>query len=129
MIKNNKIMKNEKMEFNVVRRYIAEMDSKDTRNHWIAIDWDIIDSCELFSLKYRGHGFAETDDIMSKEECYNEIRQSFNQLAHPTKTKFIIQKSMKNSVLKKEIERARGYNAGGFGRMVARLYWLIENEK
>ena len=118
----------EKMEFNVVRRYLSEMSKNDSKKHWIEIDWDIIDVCEWFSLKYRGFGFAETDSINSKEECYNEIRQSFNQLAYPTKTKLIIQKSMKNAVIKKELERAKEYNAGGFGRMVARLYWLLEKE-
>jgi hypothetical protein len=49
-------------------------------------------------------------------------------MSEPTKTKFVIKKSMKNSVIKKELERARGYNAGGMGRLVGRLYFLIEKD-
>jgi hypothetical protein len=89
---------------------------------------EIVNACEPFAMDYilSPFGFAETDNLNDINEVISDIENGFWMISLEGKRE---QKSMIKHAVKTETERWKQRNAWGYGRMIGRLAYLINEQK
>lgn len=108
------------IKFEDVKNYI-----KIFSNHY---NDEIVNACEPFAMDYilSPFGFAETDNLNNIDEVISEIENGFWMISLEGKRE---QKQMIKRAVEKETERWKQRNAWGYGRMIGRLAYLINEQK
>jgi hypothetical protein len=108
------------IKFEDVKNYL-----KIFSNHY---NEEILNACEPFAMDYilSPFGFAETDNLNDIDEVISEIENGFWMISLENKRE---QKSMIKFAVFTETERWKQRNAWGYGRMVGRLAYLINEQK
>jgi hypothetical protein len=108
------------IKFEDVKNYI-----KIFSNHY---NDEIVSACEPFAMDYilSPFGFAETDNLNNIDEIISNIENGFWMISLENKTK---QKQLIKHAVKTETERWKERNAWGYGRMIGRLAYLINEQK
>jgi hypothetical protein len=106
--------------FEDVKNYI-----KTFSNHY---NDEIVSSCEPFAMDYilSPFGFAETDNLNDIDEVISDIENGFWMISLEPKVK---QRQLIKHAVKTETERWKQRNAWGYGRMIGRLAYLINEQK
>lgn len=89
---------------------------------------EIVNACEPFAMDYilSPFGFAETDNLNNIDEVISEIENGFWFISLEGKRK---QNQMIKHAVQIETERWKQRNAWGYGRMIGRLAYLINEQK
>lgn len=89
---------------------------------------DIVNACESFAMDYikSPFGFSETDNLNNIDEIISDLENSFYWITLEPKTE---QRRMIKHAVKTETERWKQRNAWGYGRMIGRLAYLINEQK
>ena len=114
-------MREVKITFDEVKNFIKD-------NTKYSID-EMIDAVEPFTMDYikSPFGFAETDNLNDIQKCLDEIYLHFvGIMAEPDGR---VRRGYINRTIKRENERWKQGNAAGFGRMVGRLGYLLNQNK
>jgi hypothetical protein len=108
------------IKFEDVKNYI-----KIFSNHY---NEEIVNACEPFAMDYilSPFGFAETDKLNDINEVISDIENGFWMISLEGKRE---QKSLIKHAVKTETERWKQRNAWGYGRMIGRLAYLINEQK
>ena len=108
------------IKFEDVKNYL-----KIFSNHY---NEEILNACEPFAMDYilSPFGFAETDNLNDIDEVISEIENGFWFISLESKSE---QKKHIKHAVQIETERWKQRNAWGYGRMVGRLAYLINEQK
>lgn len=93
-------------------------------------NWDVIEACAPFAeLKYSHIGFAETEKVNSATECMKELCTMFYSMVDVNaKGNLYVPVKTVKSAIKREQDRFKENNAGGYGRFFARLNYIINTK-
>ena len=106
--------------FEDVKNYI-----KTFSNHY---NERIVNACEPFAMDYikSPFGFAETDNLNDIDEVISDIENGFWMISLEPKRK---QNQFIKHAVEMETKRWKERNAWGYGRMIGRLAYLINEQK